>query len=128
MILADTSIWVEMFRKGRFKAELAKLIADDQLCAHPYVVAELACGDIPNRQKALIDLDRLSTLPIIPLADVRIMIEARSLAGKGIGLTDVQLIASCLATPGTHIWTLDAALARVTQSLGILAMIKTEEE
>ena len=123
MILADTSIWVEMFRKGRFKAELAKLIADDQLCAHPYVVAELACGDIQNRQKALIDLDKLSALRIIPLADVRIMIEARSLAGKGIGLTDVQLIASCLATPGTHIWTLDTALARVAQSLGVLAMI-----
>jgi predicted nucleic acid-binding protein len=128
MILADTSIWVEMFRKGRFKAELAKLIADDQLCTHPYVVGELACGDIPDRRKTLINLDRLSALPIIPLADVRIMIEARSLAGKGIGLTDVQLIASCLATPGTHVWTLDTALARVTQSLGIRAMIKTEEK
>ncbi len=31
-----------MFRKGRFKAEMGKLIADDQLCIHPFVIAELA--------------------------------------------------------------------------------------
>ena len=39
MILADTSIWIEMFRKGRFKAEMGKLIASDQFSIHPFVVA-----------------------------------------------------------------------------------------
>ena len=29
--------------------------------------------------------------------------------------------ASCLATPGTQIWTLDAALGKVAESVGILA-------
>src|SRR5579875_3502658 len=117
MILADTSIWVEMFRKGRFKTEMANLVASDQLCIHPFVVAELACGTLPQRRQTLAYLDQIAALPIVRLADVRLMIEARGLWSKGIGLTDAQLIASCLATPGTHIWTNDGPLNRVTESL-----------
>ena len=119
MILADTSIWIEMFRRGGFKTELNTLIANDQLCTHPYVVAELACGYLPDRQKTLTFFDNLIALRAVYLADVRVMIEARSLASKGIGVTDAHLIASCLATSGTQIWTIDAALGRVAESLGI---------
>jgi predicted nucleic acid-binding protein len=110
-----------MFRKGEFKTELNTLIVNDQLCTHPYVVAELACGYLPDRQKTLTFLDNLIALRSVRVADVRVMIEARSLASKGIGLTDAHLIASCLTTPGTQIWTLDAALGRVAESLGIRA-------
>jgi len=45
------------------------------------------------------------------------------LISKGIDLTDVRLIASCLATPGTQIWTIDPPLGRVTESLGIRAKL-----
>jgi predicted nucleic acid-binding protein len=123
MILADTSIWIEMFRKGGFKTELGNLIANDQLCIHPFVIAELACGSLPDRPKTLTYLDQLTTLPVVRLADLRIMIEARGLWAKGIGLTDPQLIASCLATPGTHIWTIDGPLGRMAESLGIRAKL-----
>lgn len=119
MILADTSIWIEMFCRSGFKAELNTLIANDQLCTHPYVVAELACGYLPDRQKTLTFLGHLIALRTVRLADVRVMIEARGLASKGIGVTDAHLIASCLATPGTQVWTIDAALGRVAESLGI---------
>lgn len=123
MILADTSIWVDIFRQGTFKAEMTNLIANDQLCIHSFVIGELACGSLPDRQKTLSYLDRLNLLPIVRLADVRTMIEARGLWAKGIGLTGAQLIASCLATPGTQIWTIDAALGRVAESLAIRAKV-----
>lgn len=123
MILADTSIWIEMFRKGRFKAEMGDLIANDQLCIHPFVIAELACGSLPDRKKTLAYLDKLTALSVVHLADVRLMIEARGLWAKGIGLTDAQLIASCLASPGTQIWTLDAPLGRVAESVGVRARV-----
>lgn len=110
-----------MFRRGGFKAELNALIANDQICTHPCVVAELACGYLPDRQKTLSYLDNLIALRIVRLADVRFMIEARGLASKGIGLTDAHLIASCLATPGTQLWTIDGTLGRVSESLGIRA-------
>jgi len=119
VILSDTSIWIEMFRKGGFKSELNKLIVNDQLCTHPYVIAELACGYLPDRQKTLTLLDNLIALRMVRMADVRVMIEARGLACKGIGLTDAHLIASCLATSGTQIWTLDTTFGRVAESLGI---------
>jgi hypothetical protein len=48
------------------------------------------------------------------------MIETQSLYSKGIGLTDAHLIASCLMTPGTQLWTRDAALKNVAGALGIL--------
>src|ERR1017187_8483392 len=112
-----------MFRRGGFKSELDTLIANDQLCIHPYVVAELACGYLPDRQKTLTFLDKLIALRTVRLADVRIMIETRGLASKGIGATDAHLTASCLATPGTQIWTIDAALGRVAESLGIRTSI-----
>jgi len=123
VILADTSIWIEMFRKGSFKAEMGDLVANDQLCIHPFVVAELACGNLPDRQKTLVYLDQLTALPVVRVADVRLMIEGRGLWSKGIGLTDAQLIASCLATPGVQIWTIDAALGRVADSLSIRAKL-----
>ena len=122
MILADSSIWIEMFRKGRFKDELERMIVDEQLCVHPFVIAELACGNLPDRQRTLMNLDKLIKLPIVSLQDVRFMIEARSLLSKGIGLTDASLIASCLATPGTRIWTIDGALGRVSEALAIRSM------
>jgi predicted nucleic acid-binding protein len=119
VILADTSIWIAMFRTGDYKAELNTLIANDQLCIHPFLIAELALGSLPERQKTLLYLDQLVAIRPVRLQDVRHMIEARGLASKGIGLTDAHLIASCLATPGTQIWTLDVKLGKVAESLSI---------
>ena len=119
MILADTSIWIAMFRTGAYKAELDTMIANDQLCIHPFLIAELALGSLPERRTTLVYLDQLISLRPVRLEDVRHMIEARGLASKGIGLTDAHLIASCLATPGTQIWTLDAKLGKVAESLSI---------
>ena len=123
MILADTSIWIEMFRGKMFRTQMASLIGNYQLCTHPFIVAELACGILPDRQQTLAEFDRLMTLPIISTADVRFMIEERSLFSKGIGFVDAQLIASCLAAPGTQIWTHDKALARVAHSLSLSAAL-----
>ena len=121
MILVDTSIWVEMFRRGRFKAQLAALIGNDQLCTHPFVVAELACGSLPDRQQTLLELDKLTALPTIRTADVRYMLETRGLFAKGVGLVDAQLVASCIAAHGTQIWTIDGPLGLVAESLGLRA-------
>ena len=112
-----------MFRTGAYKAELDTLIANDQLCIHPFVIAELALGTLPERQKTLAYLDQLISIRTMRLEDVRHMIEARGLASKGIGLTDAHLIASCLATPGAQIWTLDGKLGKVAEFLSIRAIL-----
>ena len=123
MILADTSVWIEHFRKNRFTAELDSLVANSQLCTHPFIVAEIACGSLANRHKTLRDLDTLFQLPTISTPEIRFMIEARGLSSKGIGFIDAQLVGACLASPGTRIWTIDGPLGRVAESLQIRAII-----
>jgi predicted nucleic acid-binding protein len=122
VILADTSIWIAMFRNSTYQSELKTLIETDQLCIHPFLVAELALGTLPDRTNTLNFLDQLIQLRPVRLADVRVLIEARKLASTGIGLTDAHLIASCLASPGVSIWTIDKKLGKVADSLGIRAL------
>lgn len=119
MILADTSVWIDFFRAD--DPEMRMYLRNEQVLMHPFVVAELALGSLHNRRKTLAELDRLPQMQVAQLDEVRRMIEFHSLYSKGIGLTDVHLIASCLITPGTQLWTRDARLAAIAQTLRIHA-------
>jgi hypothetical protein len=57
------------------------------------------------------------------MADVRYMLETRGSFSKGIGFIDAQLIAACIASHGTQIWTIDRPLGRVAESLGLRATL-----
>lgn len=121
MILADVSIWIDFFRARQ--PALRTLLEANQVAMHPCVAAELALGSLQDRAATLAKLDSLPMLRIADLADIRRMIEARALWSRGIGLTDAHLLASCLATPGTVLWTSDVRLDRVAEGLGIRAAI-----
>jgi predicted nucleic acid-binding protein len=108
VILADTSIWIDHFRTSNPKME--SLLNRGRIAMHPCVVAEIALGSLSNRRLKLAAMDSLRRVKVAQLSEVRRMIEAHSLYSKGIGLTDTQLIASCLITPGTQLWTRDAAI------------------
>jgi predicted nucleic acid-binding protein len=118
VILADTSIWVDHLRNG--SPDMEKCLTRGQILMHPFIVAEIALGSLHNRRKRLDDMDALLEVNVAQLKEVRHMIEAHALYSKGIGLTDAHLIASCLMTPGTQLWTRDAALKKVAKALGIL--------
>jgi predicted nucleic acid-binding protein len=118
VILADTSVWIDHFRSAL--PELRNLLARNQIATHPFVIAELALGSLRDRARTLIYLDLLPQVRVAQSGEVRHMIEAHALYSKGIGLTDAHLIASCLLTPGTQLWTRDAALGKVASALGIL--------
>ncbi len=121
MILADTSVWVDHFRKK--DVELSRQLQRSLILIHPFVVAELALGNLPSRQKALIDLDLLPMCKVAQLGEVRGMIEARSLYRQGIGLVDAHLLAATLITPNTLLWSRDKRLRSVAQSLGLDAKL-----
>jgi predicted nucleic acid-binding protein len=118
MILADTSIWVDHLRNRN--REMEKCLSRGQIVMHPFIIAEISLGSLHNRQKTLDDMEALLEVRVAALNEVRHMIEAHSLYSKGIGLTDAHLIASCLMTPGTQLWTRDSAMKRVAAALGIL--------
>jgi predicted nucleic acid-binding protein len=118
MILADTSIWVDYLRNRN--PEMERLLGGGQIMMHPFIVAEISLGSLHNRQKMLYDLEALLEVNVAALNEVRHMIESHTLYSKGIGLTDAHLLASCLMTPGTQLWTRDGALKNVAAALGIL--------
>lgn len=123
MILADTSIWIQFFRSGKYKREIEVLTNHRALFGHPFVVGELALGNLARRQATLNDLDSIPQLAVIPCRDVRLMIDSRQLYARGIGFTDANLLASCLATAGASLWTLDKRLNSVAEELNIAANI-----
>jgi predicted nucleic acid-binding protein len=118
MILADTSIWVDHLRSS--DPEMEQRLGRGQIVMHPFIVAEIALGSLRNRRKRLDELEALLEVNVAQLGEVRHMIEAHTLYSKGIGLTDAHLIASCLMTPGTQLWTRDSALKNVAGTLRIL--------
>jgi hypothetical protein len=100
---------------------MRELLVQRQIVTHPYVVAELALGSLGHRAATLADLDRLVGVRVAYLSELRALIESHSLYSRGIGLTDAHLVASCLITVGTQLWTRDKSLAAVAASLGIHA-------
>ena len=97
------------------------LLSRESIIMHPFVVAEIALGSLRNRRRTLQPLEKLRQIEVAHIDEVRSMIERHSLYSRGIGLIDAHLIASCLITPGTQLWTRDARLAAVAQTLRIHA-------
>ncbi len=98
---------------------MVKQLNTGQVVTHPFIVAEIALGSLHDRKKKLGDMEALLEVKVAQLSEVRQMIEAHGLYSKGIGLTDAYLIASCLLTPGTQLWTRDGALEKVARAVGV---------
>ncbi len=117
MILVDTSIWVDHLRGG--DAFLVRLLDRGQVLSHPFVVGELALGNLRQRQ---IVLAAFAGLPCADAAtDVEVLrfIDACNLSGRGIGYIDVHLLAAVRLTAGAELWTRDHRLQRVAKELGV---------
>lgn len=102
---------------------MRRLLAQEEILVHPFVVAELALGSLYSRQATLAELDKLDNVQVADTIEVRRMIEAHTLYSRGIAFVDAHLLASCLLTPGTHLWTRDARLAGTARLLRCEAQI-----
>ena len=110
MILVDTSVWIDHFRSSN--RVLAELLDEGQVLVHPFVLGEIACGNLRNR-KEIVSLMR--ALPMAPKAsdcEILFFVEQHNLMGCGIGLIDIHLLASCLMQP-CSLWTASQRLKAV---------------
>ena len=82
MILVDTSVWIAHFREG---SKLAPLLSEGLVMVHPFVVGELACGNLKYRDRILSDLQALP--PAVPATheEALRLVKDRKLWGTGIG-------------------------------------------
>lgn len=108
MVLADTSVWIQHFRRG--EPALAAQLSDGLVLMHPFISGELACGNLKGRAAILSDLRALPPAELASHQEVLQLIEDRRLWGRGLGWVDMHLLASALLSR-CGFWTLDKKLA-----------------
>jgi predicted nucleic acid-binding protein len=118
MVLVDSSVWIDHLR--RHEARLAALLEDGQVLIHPFVVGELALGNL--RQWSVIR-PLLESLPVATRAsdlEVLHLIEQEDLHASGLGWVDAHLLAAARLS-ASPLWSRDRTLTRAAARLGVAA-------
>ena len=113
-MLVDTSVWVDHLR--RRNATLVALLEQTQVWTHAFVVGELGCGNLAERDKVLSALNALPHAPVAGHDEVLAFLEGHRLMGRDLGWVDVHLLASARLAK-LPFWTLDKRLAAVATVL-----------
>jgi hypothetical protein len=116
MILADTSVWVQHFRRG--VPAFATALQNGHISVHPVVLGELASGNLARRAQTLAALRTLPRAKSGATEECLDFIENHVLYGRGIGWNDVQLLVAARLS-GHPLWSLDARLATAAVELGV---------
>ncbi len=96
---------------------MADLLNSTQVMAHPFVIGELACGNLHNRNDILKLLNDLPQTALASQKEVLHFLECNKLMGLELGFIDVHLLASTALTDTTFIWTRDKRLQKVARKL-----------
>ena len=116
MILVDTSVWVDHLRSGL--PLLANLLQEGEVLIHPWVIGEIACGNLRNRNQVLELLQGLPAAVVASDSEVLLLIERSNLMGRGIGYVDAHLLAAAKLSH-SGLWTQDRRLAALAQEQGL---------
>ncbi len=116
MVIVDTSIWVDHLREGNLHLE--KLLLNGEVVCHPFIIGELACGNIKNRSELLSLIQTLPMAPTVTLDELLYFIERNKLMGIGIGFVDAHLLASAMLSVRS-LWTSDKRLKSVAIELKV---------
>ena len=121
MILVDTSIWVDHLWVG--DERLAALLDGGEVLAHPFIIGELALGNLRRRYVVLSDLFRLPQADVASNDEVLQLIDRETLFDRGIGYVDAHLLAAARLTADTRLWTRDRTLNMAAAQLGLAAVL-----
>lgn len=116
MILVDTSVWIDHLRRG--DDALARCLDDGEVLMHPFVLGELACGNLQHRDEVLALLQDLPRASVADDEEVLYFIDRHMLMGRGIGYVDAHLLASASLSDPASLWTRDQRLQSVAKDLG----------
>ena len=117
MILVDTSVWVDHLRRGN--PALVKLLDAGRVLVHPFVISEVALGQMRQRQVILTALMDLPRVLVATEEEAMSFIAGHALYGRGVGHVDVHLLAAVRLTTGVALWTNDRKLHAVADALGL---------
>jgi hypothetical protein len=117
MILVDSSVWVDHLRAG--DKALENLLDAGMVLSHPFVIGELALGNLQKRADVLNALSGLPKAAVATDAEALAFIDHHALAGRGIGYIDVHLLAAVQLTGSASLWTRDKRLHTIATALGL---------
>lgn len=117
MILVDSSVWIDHLRAS--EPALVELLNAGQVLTHPFVIGELACGNLRNRTAVLSLLQDLPASPVATEEEVLFFIERHDLMGRGIGYVDANLLAAVSMAETGRLWTRDKRLRAVAESMSL---------
>ena len=123
MTLVDTSVWIDHLRTGNDR--LRVLLDSGGVLMHPFVVGELACGNLTNRGEVLGLLKALPQCPVAMDDEVLTYIERQALMGRGIGYIDVHLLAAVALEEEK--WTLDETATTAKYDADLLSVEEWDE-
>ena len=116
MVLVDTNIWINHFRKTN--SVLVDLLNQWSVACHPFIIGEMACGNLKNRKEILSLFQALPSTIVVEDDEILEFVESRKLMGKGLGLVDIHILASAVLS-GVVLWTGDKRLAQAAEDLGV---------
>ncbi len=116
MVLVDTSVWIDHFRKSN--PHLQELLEAGEAATHPYVIGELACGGLAKRGEIFTLMQALPSYSPISQEEYLHFVDSYKLAGEGIGFVDIHLLASALLN-SDFLWTVDKSLDAAARKLRI---------
>lgn len=116
MVLVDTSVWIDHFRRSH--EGLKRLLLDREVLCHPFIVGELACGQLRHRAEMLKLLQLLPRAVAVTNEETFRFIEDHQLFGRGLGWVDVHLVLSARRS-GCPVWTLDRRLRDTCRRLNL---------
>ena len=112
MYLADTSLWIEHFKKKN--SPLSSLLLESTVYIHEFVLGELSLGHFKKNEQDII-FERLNFLEKMPTSNhqdvLKFSLDYR-LSGQGVGWIDCHLLHACILHK-VHLATLDKKLEKV---------------
>lgn len=114
MVLVDTSVWINHFRKGDKKLE--SLLMEGKAAVHEFIIGELACGNFKNYDEILGLINNLHRSKKITIEEYLLFIRRNKLNGKGMGFVDIHLLASSKLS-GYPLFTHDKKLSAAAKDL-----------
>jgi len=117
VILVDTSVWAEHIR--REVRPLSALLLAGLVLAHPFVIGEIAMGNLRQRDVFLRGLQDLPQAVVATDHEVMRFIDRDRLFGSGIGYVDAHLLAAARLSSGAALWTFNKRLNAVAARLGL---------
>jgi predicted nucleic acid-binding protein len=116
VILVDTSVWIDHFRTN--DDHFAKLLDVEVIWIHPFVLGELALGNLRPRAATLQILHRIPRCDVVSNFEFLHFIERYRLFATGVGFVDAHLMASSRMM-AMRLWTHDKRLHAVAENLGL---------